>query len=287
MFNDRPFAETISLLAGRFSGIECSPAKTRSLHGMPYGDGGIERDPDAWRNALAGSDLAELNELLSAFSLVTVHLATPGKYSRMGSPDASEREETWDRCSAAMRFAAAIGAPLVTFHQAPTPASYEEWLECRRHFVEFGRRAADMAGELGLTVGFEKFDNELIDDIGAKNFGILFDIGHAAKTAPGPDECTDHTLDMLREAGERVIEFHVHGVRWDGERFLDHVPFALNDCLDYRRIVRFAQERRMNVPWVFEIQLGDPSIDRSHGSEDLVAAFEEARDFLVRCWDES
>ena len=279
MFNDRPFAETLSLIRGKLPGIEICPAYTGTLHAMPLGEKGL--DPDLWRTALAGAEVDELKEMLSGFSFRTVHAAM-GKHTRVASPDERERERGRERCLDAIRFDAAIGASLVTFHAGPTGNRYyEERPEYRRRLVDFGRRAAALAGEFGLTAGTEVFDYNLIDEIGAENFGVLFDIGHAANVLPaGPDECTDRVLEFLEEAGDRVVEFHVHGVRWDGLRRLDHVPFAFNDCLDYKRIVRFVKDRGIKAPWVFEIQVGLDS------SEAILAACEEARDFLIKCWEE-
>ena len=86
-------------------------------------------------------------------------------------------------------------------------------------------------------------------------------------------------MELLKEAGDRVIEFHVHGVRWDGKRLEDHLSLAANDCIDYPRIVRFVKERHITAPWVFEMQY---ELD---GTRAVAAACCEARDFLTKCWE--
>jgi len=155
-------------------------------------------------------------------------------------------------------------------------------LDYRSRFVQFGRRAAEVAAEFGITLAFEVFDYELIDEIDRDNFKILFDIGHAAKVLPaGPDDCTDHVMELLKEAGDRIVQFHVHGVRWTGQTLEDHVSLALNDCLDYSRIVRFVKERDIRVPWVFEMQV------ELESTEAIVAACEHGRRFLSDCWNKA
>jgi len=277
---DQPFAETISMWAQHNLGLECVPAYTGSLHGKPHGAWG--RDPDLWRTALAGSDLDELRERLCDVPFVTVHAAMGAKHTRASSPDETERAIGIERCLDAVRFGAAVGARNVTFHVGPTDGRFfEERAQERDLLVDFCRQAADLAGELGVTVGTEVFDYQLIDKVGADNFGILFDIGHAANVLPGaPDECGDRVMELLQEAGDRIIEFHVHGVRWDGQNLADHVSLARSECVDFGRIVRFVKERRVTAPWVFEMQYELDS------SLDVVRACDDARDFLLTCWEE-
>lgn len=276
---DRPFAETISLLADHALGLECAPAYTGSLHGTPHGARGI--DPDTWRGKLAGTDLEELKERLSDIPFVTIHAAMSGKHCRMGSADAEKRRLAWERCEDAIRFGAAVGARLVTFHAVPGQGYYEDRPDYRSRFVEFGRRAAEVAAESGVMLAFEVFDYELIDEIDRENFRILFDIGHAAKLLPaGPDACTDHVMELLKEAGDRIVQFHVHGVRWTGQTLEDHMSLALNDCIDYARIVRFVKQQDIRAPWVFEMQVELAS------TEAVVAACVHGRRVLIDCWNE-
>jgi len=277
---DQPFAETISMWAENGLGLECAPAYTGSLHGTPGGMWGL--DPDTWRTVLAGKDLDELKERLLELPFVTVHAAM-GKHTRVSSPQKAERKAAIERCLDAVRFGASINARNVTFHAGPTGGRYfEDRTEERRLLVEFFKEAADLAGELGVTVGSEHFDYQLIDEAGVDNFGILFDIGHAARVLPdGPDKCADHVMELLKEAGDRIMEFHVHGVRWNGRRLEDHVSLALNDCVDYRRIVSFVKEHQISVPWVFEIQV------QLESSRAVLDACTDARDFLVKCWEET
>ena len=51
---DQPFADTIDQVGQHGFGLECAPAYTGRLHGMPHGPNGL--DPDVWRTVLAGSD---------------------------------------------------------------------------------------------------------------------------------------------------------------------------------------------------------------------------------------
>ena len=282
MMTDQPFAQTIAMLAQDGFGLECVPAYTGSLNGMPHGSRGL--DPDTWRTVLAGRDLAELKGRLSEVPFVTVHAAMSGKHTRVSSRNDDERRIGTERCLDAVRFGAAIGARNVTFHVGPTGARFfEERAAERRLLIDFCRRAADLAGELGVTVGTEIFDYQLIDEIGAANFGVLFDIGHAANVLPGsgPDDCADRVMELLQEAGDRIIQFHVHGVRWDGRHLGDHVSLALNECIDYRRVVSHVKQRRIRAPWIFEMQY------ELESSDAILAACRQARDFLVRCWNES
>lgn len=279
---DQPLAETISLWAENGLGLECVPAYTSSLHGTPPGSWGI--DPDTWRTALAGADLDELKERLSELPFVTVHAAMSGKHTRVTSRDATERTVGIERCLDAVRFGAAVNARNVTFHAGPTGGRYfEERAQERRLLIDFCRQAADLAGELGVTVGTEIFDYAAIDEIGADSFGVLFDIGHAANVLPGggPDECADRVMELLQEAGDRIMQFHVHGVRWDGRHLGDHVALTLNECIDYRRIVRYVKQHGIAAPWIFEMEY------ELEDSEAILRACRDARDFLVQCWNES
>ena len=282
MIADQPFAKTIAMLAQDGFGLECAPAYTGSLHGMPHGAWGL--DPDTWRSVLAGSDLEELKECLSSVPFVTVHAAMSGKYTRVSSRDEAERQIGIERCLDSVRFGAALGARNVTFHAGPTGGRFfEERAEERRLLIDFCRQASDLAAEHDITVGTEVFDYQLIDEIGAANFGILFDIGHAANVLPGggPDECADRVMELLQEAGDRIMQFHVHGVRWDGRHLGDHVALTLNECIDYRRIVRYVKQHGIAAPWIFEMEY------ELEDSEAILRACRDARDFLVQCWNES
>jgi len=239
-------------------------------------------DPDIWRSRLAGTDLKELKEMLSRIPFVTVHSVMRAKDCSMASPDAKTRALAWQRCEDAIRFGAAIGAGLVTFHAAPASGHYEHRSDYRARFVQFGRQAADMAAEFGIMLAFETFDYELIDEIDRENFRVLFDIGHAVGVLPaGPEECSDHVMELLKEAGDRIVQFHVHGVRWNGYTFEDHVSLANNECIDYSRIVRFVKNRGIRAPWIFEMQVGLES------TEAVVSACEHGRRVLTDYWDKA
>ena len=280
MCMDQPFADTIAMVAEQGLGLECVPAFTGSLHGTPHG--GRRHDPDLWRSVLAWYELADLKQRLAKIPFVTVHAAMAEKHARISSPDEGERRLAWERYADAIKFAKAIGARLVTFHAPLGGGGYEYRLDCRDRLIEFARWASDLAADSALMLGFEIFDYQLIDEIGRSNFGIHFDIGHAAKVLPGgPEQCTDHIMQLLQEAGDRVVQFHVHGVRWTGYKLADHVSFAFNDCIDFRRIVRYVKSKQINVPWVFELATQLAS------SRAVMAACAEARDSLVAYWNES
>ena len=117
-------------------------------------------------------------------------------------------------CASVRRFAAfnPVGVMVVPGPPGDDPA------QTRRMVVEGVKAAADVAGELGVTIGFEQIRNDagsliwtlpqtldIIEDIGAPNIKIIFDTWHFWDL-PG-------VVDDLRKYADRFICIQVNDRR--------------------------------------------------------------------------
>ena len=210
-----------------------------------------------------------LKQNLSRFRTITVHVQAAaylhGKRVCRWSPDV-QRDDTTSLDPALRRrsvddqlshidFAVDIGATVVTFHPGlgDPQASVTQKREAWRAFAEATVARAEGTGiRLGYEVSPTFFDLELIESVGSPSFGLLFDIGHAAKRCDG--DLTAGVQDMIDECAERTVQFHLHGVHLtdEGEK-KDHHPLHLNNGLDFRRILETIEARAPDAPIVLEI----------------------------------
>jgi sugar phosphate isomerase/epimerase len=259
-----PIEEAIARIreAG-FGAIEVVPVK-------------VEHDPSVedWLDYFTADKRREIRSLLRAFETVTVHSSSLG--ANICHPDPLERRRAAERYDALLEFAVDVGAPTVTLHAGE--AGDQDRTD--RYHVEYGRTAAAYAARHGLAAGFEFFAPEVIAEIDSPHFGLLFDIGHAAREysrarmPPSREACTQGVLAWIDRMLPAIVEFHVHGVLIDGEKMIDHQSFRRNTALDYARIMALLTEKGYEGPLMLEIEF--PA-----NPETTIAACREARQALL------
>ena len=107
-------------------------------------------------------------------------------------------------------------------------------------------------------MGYEYFDTELAEKIGRPNFGILFDVGHAALRSEGDIDAG--IAQLMKEMFDFIVQFHIHGVHVSeqGDK-QDHRPFQANNGIDYTRVLKMAKEGNFQGPFIFEIEVSTES----------------------------
>jgi sugar phosphate isomerase/epimerase len=97
---------------------------------------------------------------------------------------------------------------------------------------------------------------ELTRAIAHSQFGLLFDVGHAALALEG--DITVGILVWMEELFPLIVEFHVHGVRLlEGGGKQDHLPLQANNAIDYRPVIEAMKMQGFAGPVVFEIENSD------------------------------
>lgn len=276
---DLPLMEAVALVEEKgYNAIEINP----HLYGGPeHIDRAIRR---------------ELKDRLAAFEIVTVHPSSgtwrdgrrlkywspDGIRGNMASSDLSFRKESIDEYLTYVEFAIDVSADLILFHPEITKrAPTEEQLQANVEFVEIAMKSAS---DSEMLFGFETFYTPLIERIGLPNFGILFDIGHAAQEMEGGDaeEVSDGVTRLLTSMIDKVFQFHVHGAFVSNEgKVVPHRPFQVNTCIDYPAIVRMLRDRRFSGPLIFEIGTGVTQV-----LEDNVENALFARERILELWNE-
>ncbi|MAE65027.1 MAG: hypothetical protein CMJ18_12220 [Phycisphaeraceae bacterium] len=214
----------------------------------------------AARNYPAGLR-GELQSLLRQFEWVTVHAQSAHVDRREQLTDPQERDRLLREHVEMMRFAHEVGGQVVTWHPF-MPHKYEIMLAPRfedddtiDHHVEAGKHLLEHACRLDLSVGFEAFDTRIVEGIDDRRWGSLFDIGHASQNgarAPFSD-VTEQALSMIRERLDRIVQFHVHGVRRKEDGFVAHQPIDDENLIDYEPIMGLLAGGGFEGPLIFEI----------------------------------
>jgi sugar phosphate isomerase/epimerase len=237
---------------------------------VPHLYGGPERFDQSMRR--------NLRDRLSCFETVTVHSSgaklREGRRVNIASSQASYRRESIEHYLEHVQLALDLGAKVATFHpgygdEKASPADVRE-----AHRI-FAQTASERAKDSNLQMGYEYFDVELTKDIGQPQFGILFDIGHAALQSEG--DLNAGILQLMQETFPFIVQFHVHGVHVSGQgNKRDHQPFQANNGVDYARVLRAIKEQGFRGPLVFEIGVAEQSAAENlsnsvHAREQLIA----------------
>ncbi len=221
-----------------------------------------------------------LRDKLGCFDMVTVHTSgaklQDGRGANIASSDTSYRRESVEHYLEHIHLALDVGAKLSTFHVAhgDEKTSPEQ---VRAAHLEFARIALDQVKGIDLRMGYEYFDIELSKEIGKPQFGILFDIGHAALRSEG--DLSAGILQLMREMFPSIVQFHAHGVHVSerGNK-QDHQPLQANNGIDYARVLHRIKEQNFQGPIIFEIQNSTEQVNL----ENTIYAREE----FVEIWEE-
>ncbi len=222
----------------------------------------------------------KLRDRLDCFETVTVHTSgarlQDGRGANIASSDTSYRRESVEHYLGHVRLALDVGAEASTFHIAhgDEKTSPEQ---VREAHLEFAQIALEQARDSDLRMGYEYFDTKLTEDIGHAQFGILFDIGHAALQSEG--DLNAGILQLMQEMFPSIVQFHAHGVhvseRGDKQ---DHQPLQANNGIDYAKVLCEIKERDFQGPIIFEIQ---NSTDQANLKNTVYA-----REEFIGIWEE-
>lgn len=202
-----------------------------------------------------GNIRKSLKDKLSCFETVTVHSSgaklIDGRRVNIASSQTSYRRESVEHYLEHVQLALDLGAKVATFH----PGYKDEKAspkQVREANLIFAQAASERAKNSNLQMGYEYFDTKLTKEIGIPQFGILFDIGHAAMQSEG--NLNAGILQLMQDTFPSIVQFHVHGVRVSehGDK-KDHQTFQANNGIDYAKILQAIKKRGFEGPLVFEI----------------------------------
>ena len=189
IFGDEDLADTAAFLAeAGFDGVELA--------------GGLRRFQPG-----------EVNDILGDRGLAVLSL-TPEDVD-LAHPDNQVRQEAEDYYLSLLDFAAAVGAPVVSCHDAAGRIrALGRHVEEYDHFIAGVQRIASHAGELDLQLALEvlnRYESHLlntaaqavqfVEKVDAPNVGILLDAYHMNIEESDP-------AGAILDAGERLFLFH-------------------------------------------------------------------------------
>lgn len=229
-----------------------------------------------------------LRDLLKGFSVITVHGSNI--VLRVPPQEDKENEDLWRPYLELMRFAHDIGAHLVTFHSLP-PAEGGKVTdeEMADYHIAFGKLAAEYAQKWNLHAGFElatryKFflENKIINRIGSRRFGCLFDLGHIALYFPASPDITASVLRLVEESIDNIMEFHAGGVQLTSQGLREHRPLDQNNILDHGKFMELLVRKKYLGPIIFEIffQTSRPEQSLASFFENLAACLAAKKQLL-------
>ena len=263
-----------------FKTVEIVPAQFQVVTGRGVA-AFLERAFDA-------EERKNLRNILKPFHLITVHGSN--MIVRVPQGRDEKREDLWRPYLELMRFARDIGAQVVTFHsfQSAEGASLktEEMID---YYAEFGKLAAEYAAEWDLLAGFElatnyKFfvENRIIDRIGSRRFGSLFDLGHVALHFAGSADITASVLKVVDKCLDHIIEFHAGGVHLTSQGLREHRPLDRDNLLDHGKLMQLLAAKNYKGPMIFEIffQSSKPEQSLATFSENLEVCREAKKQIL-------
>lgn len=223
----------------------------------------------------------DLRKRLSDFRILTVHTSGPvlpdGSAANIASSSPDHRHASVEIFLQHVDIALEIGADRATFHMGSREQGVTEEDMHEAHLA-FAHEACDRVTGSSLVLGYECFDAELVRRIAHPDFGLLFDIGHAALRSQEP--IRSGIAALLAETLPYVVQFHVHGVQVTehGER-KDHQPFDVNNGIDYGDVIRTIRSANCTAPLITEI-----GIDMRDGPNSNIQYALDAFGALERYW---
>lgn len=223
----------------------------------------------------------DLRKKLFDFRTLTVHTSGPvlpdGSAANIASSSTGRRQASAEIFLQHVDLALELGADRATFHMGSKEqnVTVEDMFEAH---LDFAHEACERAKGSGLLLGYECFDAELVRRIAHPDFGILFDIGHAALRSQ--ESIRTGIAALLAVTLPYVIQFHVHGVQVseNGER-KDHLPFDVNNGIDYGEVIGTIRSANCTAPLITEI-----GIDMSHGPDGNIQYALDAFGALEKYW---
>lgn len=224
----------------------------------------------------------KLKKELQGFSIVIVH-GTPYEVN-IATQNPGLREESIRQYMEAIEFANDIGASVVTFHMGHPSFGLINPREVFNRNVHFAKKAAKLAEEYDLMMGYEtgsgiEFWKKLLAAIGSDRFGMLLDVAHWIM---GNNRDMDNLMTAIEKFACQIVEVHVHDViSWaalGGRGLIDHYAFGRGTCIDLPRIVRKLKEVNYEGPLIFEIV--EPTTER------MLQECGRAKEIIVKTWNE-
>ena len=170
---------------------------------------------------------------------------------------------------AVAKFAADIGAEIVTFQPGYRERQVDEQMETVERNIEFSKEAVKLARELGLVLGYQNLPagargpmnskamlNEIFREVDDPALGLLFDPAWAIKerALSSTDMTAEFILPWFEELGLRIIKLHVHGIlACNPFGYLHHQPLWQDNCHDFPLLVSYIKRYSPHVPLIFKI----------------------------------
>jgi sugar phosphate isomerase/epimerase len=247
-----------------FKAIEIVPAQFQTVTG--------KEAAVFLEKAFDEKERSNLRDLLRGFSVITVH----GSNIVLRVPPLKDKiaADLWLPYVELMRFAHDIGAHLVTFHSLqPAEGAGVTDEEMADSHVAFGQMAAEYASQWNIQAGFEmatryKFflEYKIIDRIGSRRFGVLFDVGHVALYFPTSPDITASVLRVVEESIDHIFEFHAGGVNRTAQGLREHRPLDEHNILDHGKLMTLLGRRKYRGPVIFEIFFEPSRPEQTHAS---------------------
>ncbi|MFO7948463.1 MAG: sugar phosphate isomerase/epimerase family protein [Armatimonadota bacterium] len=163
------------------------------------------------------ADRERLKEAVKPFRSVTIHAESFNYDVILESPNDDVRAGAVQSLERTLDLAAEIGAVAVTVHRGKSSAPAGEAAD-----EAFRRSVSDlssMAGQRGVTVGFEIEEDFSAVTAAEGPVGITLDIGHVARHRQSVGGAYPAVPDLVRVLDDRIVHVHVHD--FDGTH--DHI----------------------------------------------------------------
>jgi sugar phosphate isomerase/epimerase len=194
------------------------------------------------------------------------------------------REESQKQYKEGLELAIDLGAKWMTYHPGRPTNSVVSPKYAEDHNVEFIESVIERAKEGGVKLAYETFNDNLIERIKDKQFGILIDAGHAVmmhnKFAPESRGDTSTVTNWIDFLGDRLIEMHLHDViNWSENPNLGtaHRAFGYGLCIDLEKVIKKLKEKNLIVPLVSEIYEGT--------AEKAMQVLAETKENIIKFWN--
>jgi sugar phosphate isomerase/epimerase len=141
----------------------------------------------------------------------------------------------------------------------------------------------DLLAGLELATHYRFFvENRIIEKIGSRRFGSLFDLGHVALHFAGSADITASALQVVEECMDHILEFHAGGVHLTSQGLREHRPLDQDNILDHGKLMNLLGRKSYRGSIIFEIffQASKPEQSLATFSENLEVCKEAKKQIL-------
>jgi len=230
------------------------------------------------------AELAEVADGGGGFAVLTLHLPHQDDYSVLAADGAGD-DAVFERYRALVEDAAGCGVRRFVLHLKNRSGELLEQYWDRS--VGFARRMGDLVAAHGAVVGLENcypvvrygpVTKRFLGEVDHPAVGLTLDTGHfwsalcedeyghhledpVFRKPEGEPVLNERLLEMVREAGERIVDIHIHNLR-PGDWY-DHQPVDAG-IMSYGPFFEALRGVGYDGPVMVEIR-GTPDADGSPG----------------------